>query len=187
METLLPCVNTGTTVTVPRSLRCLVLNRWDDDCASYHRYIDHTVHRVAYITRHNAVSRLRRDSAVCIEIVDNLDEQRSVFEAAQRCCATLGGIDLLIALSEFDLILAAELRAAFNIAGHKPDEIRRFRDKTVMKDMVAAAGLRVPAFARLDDPQALESLLDTKGFPLMVKPRAGAAAKGAIASTHVRL
>ena len=62
--------------------------------------------------------------------------------------------------------------------GPKPDDVRRFRDKTVMKDSVAAAGLRVPAFARLDDHQAMEELLAVPGFPVMLKPRTGAASNG---------
>ena len=163
---------------IPPSTRCLVINRWDDDFAAYHRYIDHHRHRVAYITHMRGSSALFPELAAHIEIVPDLDDGDAVHEAALRCRDKLGGVDKVIALSEFDLICASRLRAELNVAGALPDEVARFRDKTVMKHAVLAAGLRAPAFARLEDAEEVEALIWSKGFPLMVKPKAGAASIG---------
>lgn len=161
-----------------RPLRCLVLNRWDDDFAAYERYLDHGVHRVAYI------SSAQSDRLPCLarsahaEAVTDLGDRQAVMAAASRCHDALGGIDRIIALSEFDLMMAGELRAAFRVPGDWPSDVARYRDKTVMKECIADAGLRVPAFARLNDAAAVDHLMLHAGFPLMLKPRAGAASSG---------
>jgi hypothetical protein len=49
-----------------------------------------------------------------------------------------------------NLLLAAKLRAHFGLPGLRHDDILPFRDKCLMKEMVMAAGIRVPAFGRFD-------------------------------------
>ncbi|WP_227746896.1 MULTISPECIES: ATP-grasp domain-containing protein [Paraburkholderia] len=74
---------------------------------------------------------------------------------------------------------AARLRNSFSIPGDLPDQVVRFRDKAVMKYDIAAAGLRVPRFAALEDlgfPDAEE--INAMRFPVIVKPRTGAASVG---------
>lgn len=165
-------------MTAIQQQRCIVLNRWDDDFAAYHRYIDHNLHRVAYITMPRGAVRLAPELAAHIEVVADLTDIAGVTAAMQRCQHALGGIDRIIALSEFDLLLAASMRAEFGVPGATPEQVAKFRDKTVMKAAVLAAGLRAPRFARLDDAIAVNALTARTGFPLMVKPRMGAASVG---------
>lgn len=46
------------------------------------------------------------------------------------------------------MLTAARLRERLGIPGMSLDAVRGFRDKQLMKDRVAAAGLRVPRSAR---------------------------------------
>lgn len=157
---------------------CLVFNRWTDDFAHYDRIIDHTACDVAYITVEGHAARLPDGAARHVETVERPDDRDAVIAAARRCHAALGRIDKLIALSEFDLLLAAELRDLLGVPGYGLSEVRRFRDKIAMKRAIQAAGLRVPRFAALDDDAAVGSLVEAAGFPLIVKPRGGAASEG---------
>lgn len=158
--------------------RCLILNRWDDEFAAYHRYIDHEFHRIAYIASPTSVAPLHTEFAVHIEVVPDLNHLPSVVDAARRCRHVLGGLDRIIALSEADLEVAAELRAQFKVQGPLPSYIARFRDKTLMKQAVLDAGIRAPAFARLADVSGVEAMIRDCGFPLMLKPNVGTSSIG---------
>lgn len=160
------------------SQRCVILNRWDDDFAAYHEYLDHRQHRVAIVTTPPGLKRLSTDLAVHIDVVTDLSDTAAVTAAVRRCEGALHGIDRIIAFSEFDLLQAAAMRRHFGVQGHTPEQVARFRDKTLMKDAILAAGLRAPRYARLADAAGVEALITQCGFPLMVKPRLGAASAG---------
>lgn len=70
--------------------------------------------------------------------------------------------------------LAAELRHRFHAPGMSLDTARGFRDKELMKQRVEAAGLRVPHHARATTAAEVRAAAHTIGFPVIVKPIAGA-------------
>jgi hypothetical protein len=76
--------------------------------------------------------------------------------------------------------LAAELREAFGCPGMPLDVARGFRDKEIMKQRVEAAGLRVPRHARARSEAEAWDAAEKVGFPVIVKPIAGAGS----ADTH---
>ncbi|NIF68077.1 ATP-grasp domain-containing protein, partial [Burkholderia sp. Cy-647] len=163
----------------PGRSRIVVLNRWSDDFAAYHRYIDHDAHEVAYVCTPDGSAALAASRIAHLERLPDFLDEAALHEAVRACGAALGGIDRLVALSEFDLIAAGRLREAFEIPGDRPAAVARFRDKAVMKQVVAAAGLRVPRFVALDEVDAPDaSALAALRFPLVLKPRAGAASAG---------
>ena len=55
-----------------------------------------------------------------------------------------------------------------------PDTVIGFRDKSIMKARVVAAGLRVPKSKRCTSIQHIRDGVDDIGFPLILKPIAGA-------------
>ncbi len=71
-------------------------------------------------------------------------------------------------------ILAARMRAAFGVPGMSEDVVRGFRDKPLMRERVAAAGLRVPRSERARTRAEAWAAASRVGFPLIVKPVAGA-------------
>ncbi|WP_186202870.1 ATP-grasp domain-containing protein [Burkholderia gladioli] len=163
----------------PGRSRIVVLNRWSDDFAAYHRYIDHDAHEVAYVCTPDGAAALAASRIAHLERLPDFLDEAGLHEAVRACGAALGGIDRLVALSEFDLIAAGRLREAFDIPGDRPAAVARFRDKAVMKQVVAAAGLRVPRFVALDEVDAPDApALAALRFPLVLKPRAGAASAG---------
>lgn len=166
------------TILEQKALRCVVMNRWTDEFSAYERYIDHTLHQVAYIATAEGATVLGNKAAVHVEIVPDFKDEAVLLAALDSCKRALGGIDHLICLSEFDLTMAAQLRERHGIAGDKPHEVARFRDKTVMKQQVLAADLRAPRFIALDSEPATLAVLHTLRFPLILKPRSGAASIG---------
>jgi hypothetical protein len=58
------------------------------------------------------------------------------------------------------------------------EEVLAFRDKLLMADRVAAAGVMVPAAAPIDDTPAVADLIGAHGWPLVVKPRRGSSSAG---------
>jgi biotin carboxylase len=72
------------------------------------------------------------------------------------------------------VLLAARLRERFGVPGMSVDAVRGFRDKQLMKERVAAAGLRVPHSQRVRTVADAWAAAERIGYPLILKPIAGA-------------
>ena len=83
-------------------------------------------------------------------------------------------IDRVLANWEPLVILAARLRERWGMPGMSVDAVTGFRDKQLMKERVAAAGLRVPRSRRVRTEQETRAAAEELGYPLIVKPIAGA-------------
>ncbi len=83
-------------------------------------------------------------------------------------------VDRVLANWEPAVLLAARLRERLGVPGMSVDAVRGFRDKQLMKERVAAAGLRVPRSERVRTVAEVWAALDKVGFPLILKPIAGA-------------
>ncbi|MDP2314750.1 MAG: ATP-grasp domain-containing protein [Pseudomonadota bacterium] len=70
--------------------------------------------------------------------------------------------------------LAAWLREQLDVPGMSLDTARAFRDKELMKQRVEAAGLRVPHHTRASTREEVWAAAERFGFPLILKPIAGA-------------
>ncbi len=88
-------------------------------------------------------------------------------------------IHRIVALSECDVVRAAQLRARLGVPGQSPESARVFRDKVAMKAAAAAAGLATPATCAV---HTLAELMDfaARHSPLVVKPVDGAGAKDVV-------
>jgi biotin carboxylase len=71
----------------------------------------------------------------------------------------------------------ALVREALGIPGLSSAAAHRFRDKAVMKDALRAAGLPVARHALIPAMEALPAAAAAVGFPLVLKPPAGAGAR----------
>lgn len=83
----------------------------------------------------------------------------------------------LAALDETLIEFAAELRAELGLSGMQPEEGRRFRNKVVMKELLKAAGLRVPEHALCDARGNVEALL-AEHDRIVIKPVSGLGSRG---------
>lgn len=70
--------------------------------------------------------------------------------------------------------LAAYLREKLDVPGMRLDTARAFRDKELMKQRVERAGLRVPYHFRCRTKEEVIAAVDRIGFPIIIKPIAGA-------------
>jgi len=160
------------------SRHVLILNRWNNRFAEYHRYIDHTADRVAVITTPKNQDRLDARLTEEIALVADLTDHEAVLDAARDLTRRHGAFTHVLALSEFDLELGAKLRADLGIGGKGPDDVRRVRDKVVMKADVAAAGVRVPVNREVVDAGTVRAFVAEVGLPVVLKPCRGADSQG---------
>jgi len=109
---------------------------------------------------------------------DYLQVPRLLDEAdvVERVTAWLRGreVDRVLANWEVMVLTAARLRERFGVPGMSVDAVEGFRDKQLMKERVAAAGLRVPRAVRVRTLAETRAAAEQIGFPLIVKPIAGA-------------
>ncbi|MCB1052714.1 MAG: ATP-grasp domain-containing protein [Acidobacteria bacterium] len=80
----------------------------------------------------------------------------------------------ILCLWEPGMLLAARLRERLGVPGLNHAQTVPFRDKEVMKKVLAEAGIRVPRNQRAASVDAIWQASRDIGFPLVVKPIAGA-------------
>ncbi len=83
-------------------------------------------------------------------------------------------IDRVECLWEPGMLLAAELREGLGVAGLSVAQTVPFRDKEQMKRVLDAAGLRTPRHFACTSSAACWDAAERIGFPLIIKPIAGA-------------
>lgn len=83
-------------------------------------------------------------------------------------------VDRILANWEVMVLTAARLRERCGVPGMSVDTVQGFRDKELMKQRVAAAGLRVPRSTRARTASEVRAAAERIGYPLIIKPIAGA-------------
>ena len=107
-----------------------------------------------------------------LEVPSLFDED----DVVRRVHAWLRGrsVDRVLANWEPLVLTAARLRELFGMPGMSVDTVRGFRDKQLMKERVAAAGVRVPRSARARSIAEVRVALEQIGLPAILKPISGA-------------
>ena len=100
------------------------------------------------------------------------DEQTTV--AAIRNWAADESIDRVECLWEPGVVLAARVREALGVPGKSVEQAITFRDKETMKQVLDRAGVRTPRHARATTTQQVHEAAEHIGYPLIIKPIAGA-------------
>jgi biotin carboxylase len=85
-------------------------------------------------------------------------------------------IDRVECLWEPYMLLAARLREELGLPGMTVTQTFPFRDKELMKQVLGAAGLRTPGHEAADTVAGVWAAAERLGYPLIVKPIAGAGA-----------
>ena len=106
------------------------------------------------------------------------DEETVVAEV--RRITMIGRIDRVECLWEPGMVLAARIREALGVPGMSVTETIPFRDKEDMKRVLDGAGIRTPRHHRAASEAAVRGAAEDVGYPLIVKPIAGAGS----ADTH---
>jgi len=90
----------------------------------------------------------------------------------------LGSVDRLIGTLEQLQVPLGELRDELDLAGLRADAARNFRDKAQMKTVLRAAGLPCARHRLASQTAEVIAFVQEVGFPIIVKPPAGAGAQG---------
>jgi hypothetical protein len=108
---------------------------------------------------------------------DGLDP-RQIADATRAIAREWGGrVDKLVGALEQLQVPLGEVRDALWIEGMGAETARNFRDKGRMKDVLERHGLPCARHARLTDEREAWRFAGEVGFPLVLKPAAGAGAK----------
>ena len=107
-----------------------------------------------------------------LQVASLFDEDAAV--AAVRAWAGSTTFDRVESLWEGTVLVAARLREVFGAPGMTYEQVVRFRDKDKMKQAVSDAGLRTPRHQRASGAKQCFEAAERIGFPLCLKPIAGA-------------
>jgi biotin carboxylase len=114
----------------------------------------------------------RENLAAYLQVPSLVDED-AVVEAVKRWTSPVR-VDRVECLWEPGVLLAARLREALGVDGMTSEETLPFRDKDVMKQVLSAAGVRTPRHARATTADECRDAAQRIGYPLILKPIAGA-------------
>lgn len=113
-----------------------------------------------------------------VRTYENYDVNALVEYDAARIIESSGCAGI-IALSEVDVLRAAQLRSRYGLPGLTFETARLFRDKVLMKDRLKSAGVAVPRCTPVDSGLDVREAAVEYGFPLVIKPRLGGGSVGA--------
>jgi biotin carboxylase len=117
----------------------------------------------ASIAAHSSLRDIRRQPDVTI----------AASRLASRC-----RIDQIVALDDYDVETAAELREHFRLSGMGASAARLFRDKLAMRVRAHECGLLEPRYTGLFNPDEVRAFLRDVPAPWVLKPRTLAGAEG---------
>jgi len=84
----------------------------------------------------------------------------------------------VVALVERTVLVAAQLRAAFGLAGNTPGTALACADKVAMKRAMNAAGVPVAPWCEVGPGTSAEALVAALGLPVLLKPRRDSGGRG---------
>ncbi|MBI4909722.1 MAG: ATPase [Acidobacteria bacterium] len=136
---------------------------------------------------------LQHKAAWPVEAIDNIfympddnhvwNRDHTLYAVAHLCRDNV--IDLIVPLDDFDLEMAAFLRAHLRIGGMGESTTRHFRDKLAMRIQAEEVGLSIPDFVPILNHQRVNEFLHRVPPPWVLKPRLLAGAIG-IQKVHTR-
>jgi biotin carboxylase len=107
-----------------------------------------------------------------LQVANFTDEEAVV----RQVVASVGSnrIDRVACLWEPGVVLAAKLREALGAPGQGVEQAITFRNKDLMKQVIAKAGIRTARHASARSIAEVKAAAEEIGFPVIVKPIAGA-------------
>ena len=109
--------------------------------------------------------------------IDDPLDAGQIAAAVQGLSGHLGPVQRLLAVLEQLQVPLGQVREHLGIAGMDAATARNFRDKAQMKSVLRAAGVPCARYRLADSATAAAGFADEVGYPLVVKPPAGAGAK----------
>lgn len=108
------------------------------------------------------------------EVVADPFDPRQLVEAARRLIARHGPLHRLLGILEDAQVQLAIARQELGLEGPSVETTTAFRDKAHMKDLLRSKKLPCARHALLHGPEPAWAFAETAGFPMVLKPPAGA-------------
>ncbi len=108
--------------------------------------------------------------------IDDVLDVAQLRHAVEQVALRIGGVERLFGAYEQLQVPLAEVRAAMGIVGLPVQAALNFRDKSRMKDVLRAHGLPCARHALVEKFVDAIAFAERVGFPLVIKPQAGAGA-----------
>lgn len=106
------------------------------------------------------------------------DTNRLVDKAALHLART-HEVDAVFARAEADVVRAAQLRDLLDLPGQRTESALAFRDKVLMKDLLAGGPVELPHYRPLDSAFTAMTFIEKHGYPVVVKPVSESGSLGA--------
>lgn len=116
---------------------------------------------------------MARESLSAYIQVGSFADEAAIVEQVHNL-ATKVRIDRVESLWEATMLLAAKLRQMLYLPGMTIEQTLPFRDKEIMKQVLDSAGIRTPRHRRCRNVEEVAEAAEEIGFPIIVKPIAGA-------------
>lgn len=102
--------------------------------------------------------------------------------ATERIVALAGRrpLDAIVAADDQGLEIQAAAAARLGLAANPPEAVRATRDKSVLRRLLAGAGVPAPAFAVVAAGESVERAVEHVGLPCVVKPLHLSGSRGVI-------
>ncbi|WP_267241855.1 ATP-grasp domain-containing protein [Streptomyces sp. PR69] len=98
--------------------------------------------------------------------------------AALEPCRSAGRLSGVLTVTDYNIPIVAEAASRLGLPGLSPQAARVCRDKLLMRQACAAAGVAVPGFCQATSEQAALAAADRFGYPCVVKPMTESASIG---------
>ncbi|MCB1042355.1 MAG: ATP-grasp domain-containing protein [Acidobacteria bacterium] len=109
--------------------------------------------------------------------VQNGMDPRQILQAARALSAELGPVQRLFGALEDLQVALAQVREALSIPGLSVEAANNFRDKSTMKSVLRSQGVPCARHCLAHTPNEAMAFVSEVGFPIVIKPRAGAGAR----------
>ena len=134
--------------------------------------------RVVLLTREKLLSEdWARDALADLLAIPGKTSVQSYLAAACHV-AQHHRVSRVVALEEYDIVTAAQIREHMCVPGMGTTTARRFQDKLAMRAKALALGIPQPEFVSLLNGDEVSEFLTRTPAPWMLKPRIGASSMG---------
>ena len=125
----------------------LILHPYRENYTEIYKWLPST-HQFTILTDESKLSSFEQSRLANVSIISTTDYQNNCKSKAREVLQ-LEKFDAIVALDEFDITTAAELREEFNIEGQSVAEAEVFRDKNLMTKRVKELGYTVPGTQKI--------------------------------------
>ena len=158
----------------------LILHPYRENYTEIYKWLPST-HQFTILTDESKLSSFEQSRLANVSIISTTDYQNNCKSKAREVLQ-LEKFDAIVALDEFDITTAAELREEFNIEGQSVAEAEVFRDKNLMTKRVKELGYTVPGTQKISTFAELQDFYNVHKN-IILKPLSGA---GSVDTFHIK-